>query len=79
MSVREWQSVKYCYCQHVGFNVSLEAEVVIPSDLFPDQPARVLSHRCSNGLECNLDGRPSCIWAGTNPAIDPFKEWIKAI
>ena len=74
MSMREWQSVKYCYCQHVGFNVSLEAEVVIPSDLLPDQPARVLSHRCSNGLDCNLDGRPSCIWAGTNPAFDPFKE-----
>ena len=79
MSMREWQSVKFCYCQHVGLNVSLEAEVIIPSEILPDQPSRVLSHRCSNGLECNLDGRPSCIWAGTNPAIDPFKEWIKAI
>lgn len=74
MSIREWQSVKSCYCEHVARNVSLETEIVLPSEMFPDQPARILAHRCSNGLECNLDGRASCVWAGTNPVMDPFKE-----
>jgi hypothetical protein len=41
--------------------------------MLPDEP-RVLAHRCSYSLYCNLDGRPSCLWAGTNPAVDPFTE-----
>lgn len=79
MAIREWRSVKFCYCEYAGHNVSLEAEVVFPSELLPDQPPRVLSHRCSNSLECNLDGRTCCVWAGTNPVIDPFKEFVEAI
>jgi hypothetical protein len=79
MAVREWQSVKYCYCEHAGKDVSLDSELAFPSELLPDQPARILGHRCSNALQCNLDGRPSCVWAGTNPLIDPFKEWLSAI
>lgn len=74
MSVRTWQPIKICYCHHVGQEVALEAEVVYPAEWLPDQAPRVLAHRCSNAIHCNLDGRPSCIWAGTNPAIDPFIE-----
>jgi hypothetical protein len=54
--------------------VALEAQVVYPSEWLPDQSPRILAHRCSMAMECNLDGRPSCIWSGTNPAIDPFIE-----
>ena len=79
MAVREWQSAKFCYCEHAGQEVSLETELVYAPEWLPDQPPRVLGHRCSNALECNLDGRPSCVWAGTNPMIDPFKEWMRAI
>ncbi|MBN2550061.1 MAG: hypothetical protein JXB15_12935 [Anaerolineales bacterium] len=72
MSVKTWQPIKYCFCHHVGENVALEAEVVYPPEVLPDQQPRVLAHRCSHGAICNLDGRASCLWAGTNPAIDPF-------
>mgnify|MGYP001769445565 CR=1 FL=1 len=72
MSVKTWQPVKYCFCHHVDGSVALEAEVVYPSEVLPDQQPRVLAHRCSHGAICNLDGRVSCLWAGTNPAVDPF-------
>jgi hypothetical protein len=74
MSVKTWQPIKVCYCQHVGSEVALEAELIYPAEWLPDQNPRVNAHRCSRGMTCNLDGRPSCIWAGTNPAIDPFIE-----
>jgi hypothetical protein len=74
MAVKTWQTLKIKYCQHAGVEVGLEAEVVYPAEWLPDQPPRVNAHRCSHGLACNLDGRPSCIWAGTNPVFDPFLE-----
>lgn len=72
MAIKVWEPIQFCYCQHVNQQVALEAQVVLPPEWLPDQPPRVLSHRCSQGLKCNLDGRPSCLWAGTNPASDPF-------
>ena len=72
MMVKTWQTIKIQYCHHAGESVGLEAEVVYPPEWLPDQPPRIFAHRCSHGLACNLDGRPSCIWAGTNPTFDPF-------
>ena len=72
MTEKTWQTIKLQYCHHADSEVGLEAEVVFPPEQLPDQPPRILAHRCSHGLTCNLDGRPSCIWAGTNPAYDPF-------
>ena len=72
MSYKTWQALKTCYCQHVDQDVSLEAEVVYPAERLPDQSPRILAHRCSRALECNLDGRSSCLWSGTNPTIDSF-------
>ena len=74
MSEKIWQPIKIRYCHHVDQEVAFEAELVYPPEWMPDQEPRVLAHRCSQSLACNLDGRPSCIWAGTNPAIDPFIE-----
>ncbi len=74
MSVKTWRPIKIQFCHHVGQDVSLEAELVFPPEWMPDQAPRVGAHRCSQALECNLDGRPSCIWAGTNPVFDPFVE-----
>jgi hypothetical protein len=73
MSEKVWEPIKYCFCEHVGRDVAFEAELVYPDDILPDQAPRVLAHRCSLGLSCNQDGRPSCKWAGTNPAVDPFE------
>jgi len=72
MANKSWETVKLQYCHHACEDVCLEAEVVYPAEWLPDQPPRVLARRCSHGMNCNLDGRPSCVWAGTNPAYDPF-------
>jgi hypothetical protein len=69
-----WETIKVQYCHHVDQRVGLQAKTVFPADFLPDQQERVLAHRCSHGFACNLDGRPSCVWAGTNPVIDPFVE-----
>lgn len=69
-----WETIKIQYCHHIDQQVGLQARMMFPADFLPDQQSRILAHRCSQGFNCNLDGRPSCIWAGTNPAIDPFIE-----
>lgn len=74
MAVKTWQTLKIRYCDHAGCEVGLEAEIVLPAEWLPETAPRVLSHRCSNGVRCNLEERPSCIWAGTNPTFDPYLE-----
>ncbi len=74
MSEKVWQPVKIIYCHHVDCEVAFEAEMLYPAEWMPDQPPRIIAHRCSHASACNQDGRPSCIWAGTNPAFDPFEE-----
>ncbi len=76
MSTKSWEVIKTSYCHHIGQQVALQAELAYPAEWLPDQAPRVLAHRCSQALGCNLDGRPSCLWAGTNPVIDPFLENI---
>ncbi len=72
MAVKNWQPIRIRFCDHAGKNVVLEAELVYPAEWMPEQAPRVLAHRCSRGVDCNLDERASCVWAGTNPAFDPF-------
>jgi hypothetical protein len=74
MSEKTWEVISVRYCRHVDTQVGLEAEVVYPAEFMPDQPPRVYAHRCSHAFSCSLDGRQSCMWAGTNPLIDPFIE-----
>jgi hypothetical protein len=69
-----WNVIKICYCDHAGEDVGLEVKVVYPVEWLPDQPPRIRAHRCSHGLQCNLEGKPSCIWSGANPVFDPFVE-----
>jgi hypothetical protein len=71
---KTWEVIKIRYCHHVNTDVGLEAEVVYPADIFPDPAPRVQAHRCTHAFGCNLDDRSSCVWAGTNPAIDPFTQ-----
>lgn len=72
MATRIWQPIQHCYCHHLDRMVAFEAEVIYPADWMPDGPPRVNAHRCSEAGGCNLEDRPSCVWAGTNPNIDPF-------
>jgi hypothetical protein len=74
MSAKSWEVSKVQYCHHVNKEVGLETQVVHPAEWLPDQPPRIVGHRCSEAISCNLDGRASCVWAGTNPTYDPFKD-----
>lgn len=74
MTERRWEPIREQYCDHAGCNVALEVQVVLPPEYLPDQPPRIIAHRCSRGLQCNSFTHPSCVWAGTNPAYDPFSE-----
>lgn len=56
----------------IGEMVALEAKLVYPADIMPNQPPRVLSRRCSKAIDCNQLDRPTCCWAGTLPGYDPF-------
>jgi hypothetical protein len=69
---KKWEVIKVCYCQRVDQEVALEAEMIYAAEFLPDQPARILAHRCSEGMHCNQDDRSACMWAGTNPVFDPF-------
>ena len=71
MAVKTWQTIKVKYCKHAGNDVYLEAEIIYPAENLPDLMARVFAHRCSHAMVCK---DPSCVWAGTNPNVDPFKE-----
>jgi hypothetical protein len=73
MAEKYWEQQKIQFCDHAGCKVALEVEIVYPSDFLCDQPAHLVSHRCSNGLECNQWNKPACVWAGTNPTFDPFR------
>ena len=72
VAVRTWVHQKTVVCDRLGKGVTLEVELVLPAEVLPDQPPRVLAHRCSDGLSCNSLDRPACQWAGTLPAYDPF-------
>jgi hypothetical protein len=74
MAEKHWETVKVQYCDRAGCEVSLDAELVYPAEYMPDQPARLVARRCSNGLECNQLNSQTCVWAGTNPMYDPFKQ-----
>jgi hypothetical protein len=71
MAEKDWEVMKVLYCDHVDHEVSIEAEVVYPSDFLPDMP-RVVSHRCSDAKTCNMFDNPSCVWCGTNPNHQPL-------
>jgi len=74
MAEKRWHSIKQQHCDHVGCAVNLEVQLVLPSEYLPEQPPRIIGHRCSKGLQCSLFTKPSCVWAGTNPDYDPFLE-----
>ncbi|MBN1304894.1 MAG: hypothetical protein JXA13_10705 [Anaerolineales bacterium] len=72
MAHKTWEVTKTEYCDHVGHEIDIEAEVVYPAEHLPDQPPRIQAHRCSNALECNLIDKSACIYCGTNPNHNPM-------
>jgi len=76
VTVKNWETIKFCFCERIGAEVGLEAEFVYPADWLPELKPRILAHRCTRSLECNAEERASCKWAGTNPMVDPFTNSI---
>jgi len=74
VAYRNWEVVKISYCDLAGEEVFLEADIVYPATFLPEQPPRIIAHRCSRGLVCNSFSQAGCCWSGTNPGYDPFKE-----
>lgn len=74
MAIRTWETIKVRYCDRACNQVGLEVELVYPSEWMPNEQPRVLAHRCTHGMLCNLDERATCLWAGTNPLVNPFDE-----
>jgi hypothetical protein len=72
MSQKQWYVTKVRYCERVGHEIAFETEVVVPSELLPEQPPRIIAHRCSNSIECNGVDKPGCVWAATNPNYHPL-------
>ena len=60
MAEKRWYAAKQQYCKHAGGDVKLEIHVVLPPEFLPDQPPRVIGHRCS------------FVCAGTYPNYDPL-------
>ncbi len=71
MAEKIWQVERVKFCEHVGEEVLLENQVVLPAEFLPDQPPRVVAHRCSHGIECNMKEQPACALCGTNPDLNP--------
>ena len=74
MAEKNWEPIKIRFCNRVGCEVSLEVQAVYPADHLPDMGPRLLGHRCSKSMECVLDSKATCVWGGSNPTYDPFKE-----
>jgi hypothetical protein len=73
MAEKKWEEVKSYHCVHADLDVNLEVEVVYPIDFLGDTP-RVGAHRCTNSLACSQFSQGACIYAGTNPDVDPFQD-----
>ena len=73
MAEKVWETIKVIHCDHVDCEVALEAEAVYPADNLPDQPARLIAHRCSKAIDCVVMAKSTCVWTGTNPLYDPFQ------
>jgi len=71
MAEKTWHVEKIKHCEHVGHDVAIENQVVYPAEHLPDQPPRVIAHRCSNAIECNMVEKSTCALCGTNPDLDP--------
>lgn len=67
-----WTPIRHVFCEKAGAEAALEVKLVYAADFLPDQPPRVIGHRCSLGMQCNELESPTCQWAGTLPGYDPF-------
>jgi hypothetical protein len=68
-----WHEIERRMCEHVHDEVSLEAKLVFPAEVLPDQPPRVLAHRCSHMATCRLREKTACQWAALIAGPSPSR------
>jgi hypothetical protein len=68
-----WEAQQIMYCERTSSEVQLEVKKLYPPEVLGVKPARITSHRCSNGQECMMFGQAGCTWSGSNPDFDPFR------
>ena len=69
-TVEKWVPVKKQWCEILQEEAELLEHRVYPTGVLPDtEPYRVLGHKCSAAITCNLIGC-QCKWAYTNPTVD---------
>ncbi|MGD8759811.1 MAG: hypothetical protein PVJ07_06125 [Anaerolineales bacterium] len=66
-----WHEIERRMCEHVREEASLEAKLAFPAEVLPDQPPRVLAHRCSHEATCQLGDKTACQWASLITGSDP--------
>jgi hypothetical protein len=66
-----WHEIERRMCEHVREEVSLEAKLAFAAEVLPDQPPRVLAHRCSHEATCHRMEKPTCAWAALIASLDP--------
>src|SRR5215204_2072117 len=62
MAEKKWYVSKVRYCEHVGHEIALETQVVLPSEYLPEQKPRVTAHRCSNAMQCDQQTSLCVVW-----------------
>ena len=68
----KWVPVKKQWCNVLQGEAELLEQRVYPSEIIPDTEAyRVISHKCTAAIACNLMGC-HCQWAYTSPGNDRF-------
>lgn len=72
MANEQWVEVKTQWCEVAQSDVTMMERRVYAAATLPDtEPYRILGHRCSADVICNLLGC-HCRWAYTDPAVDRF-------
>jgi hypothetical protein len=73
MAVRQWEPIRTIYCERAQQLAALEVEVLYPAEPLPECFKRVVAHRCSLAVDCEVRGVGNCFWTGENPLNDPFE------
>lgn len=67
MAWETWRTIQQTRCIFLQGKVCLEARVLYPADIMPDQPPRVLAFRCSSVQDCDRFNQADCPWGILTP------------
>ena len=62
MAWESWRTVKQTRCEIMDEEITLHSRLAFAADNLPDQPPRVLAHRCSSAEHCDHFDQPKCPW-----------------